>query len=208
MTKLYRFVSIDRPYIPIIALTADATPEAKVRCIEAGMDDCLTKPVEPNELLQLLNTVAGRAPQKQKPEDAQKSDDAEPQPAVAADEQLMLPETREEPTIDLDTLTYLQKLGGKDFVSDILSQYVSDAARMLGELSDAVSQENLPKFQDQVHALRSCSANVGAKAIYNLCLSWREIDAYDLAVRGEDHMRLLEAEFAKAKSALIHYEEG
>jgi two-component system sensor histidine kinase RpfC len=78
---------------------------------------------------------------------------------------------------------------------------------MLSELSDAVAQENLPKFQDQVHALRSCSANVGARAIYNLCLSWREVDAYDLAVRGEDHMKVLEAEFAKARSALSLYEE-
>ncbi len=207
MTKLYRFVAIGRPYIPIIALTADATAEAKTRCAEAGMDECLTKPIDPNQLLDVLNafTKASSA-QKDSVEAAAKLEQLSSPPTDQPED-----ETRNadigDVAIDLDTLSYLQKLGGKDFVSDILDQYVNDAARMLSELSDAVAQENLPKFQDQVHALRSCSANVGARAIYNLCLSWREVDAYDLAVRGEDHMKVLEAEFAKARSALSLYEE-
>jgi CheY-like chemotaxis protein len=36
--------------LPIVALTADAAKEVKDRCIEAGMDDFLGKPVNPQEL--------------------------------------------------------------------------------------------------------------------------------------------------------------
>ncbi|WP_020174163.1 ATP-binding protein [Methyloferula stellata] len=202
MTKLYRFVAAGRAHLPIIALTADVTAETKVRCTEAGMDDCLTKPIEPAHLLNVLNSFAGGWP----PEEADLSG-IETKPVQVADANRETAAVDDEPIIDTDKLTYLQKLGGKEFVSDLLDQYVSDAARMLRELSNAVAEENLPKFQDSIHALRSCSANVGAKAIYNLCLSWREVDAYDLALRGEDHMKVLEAEFAKARSAMDLYEE-
>ena len=46
-TKLYRFASLGQARVPIIALTADATPYAQERCAEAGMDGYATKPIEP-----------------------------------------------------------------------------------------------------------------------------------------------------------------
>ncbi|HUA78609.1 MAG TPA: response regulator, partial [Acetobacteraceae bacterium] len=50
-TKLYRMTELGGPRRPIIALTADATPEMIERCAEAGMDACITKPIEPQRLL-------------------------------------------------------------------------------------------------------------------------------------------------------------
>jgi CheY-like chemotaxis protein len=41
--------------IPIIALTAGAMQSERDKCIEAGMDDFLTKPIEQEKLLQALN---------------------------------------------------------------------------------------------------------------------------------------------------------
>jgi two-component system sensor histidine kinase RpfC len=205
MTKLYRFVAADRPHLPIIALTADATAETKIRCTESGMDACLTKPIEPAYLLQVLSEFTATSSHQAAELVPTLPDLSEPRETLTAPGDSI--EKHNELALDTETLNYLQKLGGKDFVSDLLDQYVSDAARMLRELSDAVAEDNLPKFQDGIHALRSCSANVGAKAIYNLCLSWRDVDAYDLAVRGEEHMKELEAEFAKARSASEIYEE-
>src|SRR5262245_2165551 len=60
-TKLYRFASLGAPHVPIVALTADATAEARTRCEEAGMDACLTKPIEPARLLDLID---GLVPQR------------------------------------------------------------------------------------------------------------------------------------------------
>ena len=43
-TKHYRMSALDLPHLPIIGLTRDATARMEERCLDAGMDACLTKP--------------------------------------------------------------------------------------------------------------------------------------------------------------------
>ena len=58
--KIYRFSSVGQTGIPLIALTADATPKTRELCLQAGMDACAVKPVEPEALLTLVEeTVRG-----------------------------------------------------------------------------------------------------------------------------------------------------
>ena len=48
--------------LPILAMTANAFSEDKARCFEAGMDDFLTKPVDPEQLYStLLKYLSGTA---------------------------------------------------------------------------------------------------------------------------------------------------
>ena len=44
----------DVDHVPIIALTAGALLEEKEKCLNAGMDDFLTKPIEPEKLLKVM----------------------------------------------------------------------------------------------------------------------------------------------------------
>lgn len=53
--------STGRTPIPILALTADAFPEDRVRCFKAGMDGYLSKPVDPASLHQLLQQTLSKA---------------------------------------------------------------------------------------------------------------------------------------------------
>jgi CheY-like chemotaxis protein len=47
--------------VPIVALTAAALDEDRRRCLDAGMDDFLSKPVRPDEILEVMSRVS-RAP--------------------------------------------------------------------------------------------------------------------------------------------------
>ena len=70
------------------------------------------------------------------------------------------------------------------------------------ELAQAVASGDVDAFRDHLHALRSASANIGAKDIYRLCLDWRKIDAQELASAGARHLAALTTEFERARSDL------
>ena len=46
--------------LPMVALTASATVEDRQRCLDAGMDAYLSKPVSPGQLASILEDIAGR----------------------------------------------------------------------------------------------------------------------------------------------------
>ncbi|MBP2551242.1 two-component system sensor histidine kinase RpfC [Neorhizobium galegae] len=178
--KFYRFAALGTKEIPVVAVTADATAEARERCLAAGMAGCLTKPVEPRHLLETIAAIIGDT----MPEPAAEVVEAPAVAAVAADR----------PIIDAMTCEALEQLGGPAFVDELLEQFVNDSAEALSELAQAVAEENVQSFRNCAHALRSAAANVGAARIYQLCLEWREINDPELSRRGEDHLHTLTGE--------------
>jgi two-component system, sensor histidine kinase RpfC len=193
--KLYRFAALGRPHVPVVALTADATEEVARRCEEAGMDACITKPIEPNRLLEIIATLV---PEQNK--DAQ----LVPSSADVANYPGARPRLRAAPTsaVDVQTLDALEELGGKDFVDELASQFIKDGNEVLDALAEAAASGDLKAFREQLHALRSAAANVGARGIYEMCLGWRHIAPEDFAIRGETHLKKLNEEFERVRMAL------
>jgi two-component system sensor histidine kinase RpfC len=195
-TKLYRFAALGRPHVPIVALTADATEEVARRCEEAGMDACVTKPIEPNRLLEVIATLV--------PDNARTA-----QPVVAGSAEITAypvarPRLRaaNPSAVDAQTLDALERLGGKDFVDELASQFIEDGGEILDALAEAAAAGDLMAFREQLHALRSAAANIGARGIYEMCLSWRHIAPEDFAIRGETHLKKLTEEFERVRMGL------
>jgi len=193
--KLYRFAALGRPHVPVVALTADATEEVARRCEEAGMDACITKPIEPNRLLEIIATLV-----------PEQNNDAQlvPSSADVANYPGARPRLRAAPTsaVDVQTLDALEELGGKDFVDELASQFIKDGNEVLDALAEAAASGDLKAFREQLHALRSAAANVGARGIYEMCLGWRHIAPEDFAIRGETHLKKLNEEFDRVRMAL------
>lgn len=187
--RLYRASSLDRAYVPIIALTADATPAAAKRAREAGMDSCVTKPIEAARLLELVQEMV--------PEKAE----APPAAGGGASSGALRPA----PTIDRDALAALEELGGPEFVREVTDGFVTDGDVVLDALRAAVADGDALAFRDQLHALRSGAANIGASSIYEMCLSWRLISSGELIADGDRHLRTLEGEFRRTGDALRRF---
>ncbi len=188
-SKFYTFAMLGQERAPIVALTADATEDSARKCAEAGMVACLNKPIEAKALLEAVARHA-RVPASVPTAVATQVACQEAPPADVAC------------AVDPRALSDLEKLGGKTFVSDIVAQFVSDAAGVLQDLQQAVQMQDVSGFRDHAHALRSCAANVGAQAIFQRCLTLRAIDAHELARDGFAQLHALEAEFVAARAAL------
>ena len=159
------------------------------------MDACITKPIEPNRLLEVIAALV--------PEEA-KAAPLTPGSAEIAGYPAAPPRLRAAITsaVDVQTLDALEKLGGKGFVDELAAQFIEDGSEILDVLAEAAASGDLKAFREQLHALRSAAANIGARGIYEMCLGWRHIAPEDFAVRGEAHLKKLNEEFERVRVGL------
>ena len=205
--KLYQFSALDEDRTPIIALTADATPETKKRSLEAGFDAHLTKPIKADVLLDMVAVTARKSH-----ETGSISDDVERRAIEYIDE---LPENvsihpaaRAPKSLVLDTtvIDELRNLGGDDdFLVGLLQDYLDDSAGLVKEIETAVARKEMAAFHDIVHTLRSASANVGACGVFGLCLDWRAVDKAKFDLMGATFAKDIRREFNQVRAAFAPY---
>jgi two-component system, sensor histidine kinase RpfC len=174
--NLFRFTEPQGTRIPIIALTADATPEIVAETRVAGMDACLTKPIQPAVLLKAIEEHAGPSPI---------PTPAETSPAVGG------PPDALASVIDESLLAELEQLGGRQFVLNLVEEFFLDAERLVAELRNAAAAGESHRFRLEAHGLQSASANVGARTVHEICVSWRRITSADLITSGASQVERL-----------------
>jgi two-component system sensor histidine kinase RpfC len=194
MVKLHRFATGGRDNPPFVALTADATEETRRQCQEAGIDAYLTKPVDVDELVILVDRLTG-------PEATASSG------AASAIGSIGMPRARPSDSAPVLNLTHLDRLreldDADDFLAQIINDFIVDAEQLVMELEAAAAAGDALTFRDRVHALRSSAAHIGATAVFELCLGWRGIDPAELAEQGADYVARLKSEFARLRDALL-----
>jgi two-component system sensor histidine kinase RpfC len=197
-TKLHRFASLGKPRLPIVALTADATPETKQRCEEAGMDACVIKPIEPARLLNIVESIVGD----KQVSDEQAFSESETVKRITSHPKF---KSSDVSAIDIRALADLEALGGAKFVEELIVDFNRDTEALIVDLKQSAKSGDVTAFREQLHAMRSGAANIGARRIYKMCLSWRHIGERELEMRGNDYLAKLGAEFESVRNALTSY---
>jgi two-component system sensor histidine kinase RpfC len=197
--KLYRFMSPGSPRMPIVALTADATPEARAECEEAGMDACLTKPIDSRRLFDLFETlIPASTPVRRNAEEVAPGME---EPGGVA------PEGREEPPcLDPRYLQELSNLGGSgDFVVRLAWTFLKGSKDKVRGLEHAVADRDVEKVRELAHALKGNSGQIGAVALMWACDRFSSIGAGDLEKYGEIYLKGVKEELSRARTALDEY---
>jgi two-component system sensor histidine kinase RpfC len=185
--KLLRFAEPKDTRTPILALTADVTPEVAAEALAAGMDACLSKPVRPATLLKAIEEHVASRP-----------DRAMVQSNSATAVSTTIPSS----VIDESLLVELEQLGGREFVRGVVEEFFSDAYQIICELRNAAAAADSHRFRLEAHGLQSASANVGAKMVHEICVGWRRITSADLARSGAEQIEHLARELERTQSTL------
>ncbi|MGF1608677.1 MAG: ATP-binding protein [Kiloniellales bacterium] len=197
VTKLYRFAHLGEAHLPILALTADATPETRQLCKEAGMDGFITKPVEAARLLDVVHSFTGEQPPtfEQTLGEGQVTDiTRHPRFVGEAD-----------PVIDKQALSDLESLDPRsDFLAEVLDNFIRDTEQVIEELQASYARGSMADLRDSAHALRSSAANIGARRIHRLCSELSGLGALD-SERIGPALRAIGEEFARFRSAVADY---
>lgn len=199
LVKLYRIAHIGEPYMPIIGLSADATLETRRACENAGMDLYLTKPVAAKTLLAEIDAVMAAhgipvAPTAAATTNTSRVTEIFSHPRFRGDDASAL---------DRAVLDDLESLGpGDEFLSAIVHEFLADAGRLASTMRSAVTDGNASVFRENCHALRSCSANVGARMIYQYCQKLGGIRPDELSRSGVSHIDRIDAEIERFRRAI------
>jgi two-component system sensor histidine kinase RpfC len=192
-TKLHRFAALGQRHVPIIGLTADASPGTAERCRDAGMDACLTKPVEPARLAEVVE-AHGRPGKNGKA--------APPAPArVSAITSHPGFRRTPPPALDPQVLASLEALGGGEFLAGLVTDFLRDAEQSLRALEDAASVNDVSRFRAEAHALRSGAANVGAKAVWSACRTAETLPAPEVRHAGPQQTDAVRVEIDRVRTA-------
>ena len=202
VVKLFRVAQLGETHMPIIGLSADATEETRRACEEAGMDRYLTKPVPAKKLITEIDALVAK--DHRAPEPAESL----PTPTTDVTEIFTHPRFKGDSTaaIDWAVLQDVENLGPEDgFLGDLIRDYLADAKRLIDDMGTAAECGNSMKFRELGHALRSCSANVGARAIHRQCMKLSGISATELAQSGDLHILRLRDEHDRFRQAINTY---
>jgi two-component system sensor histidine kinase/response regulator len=145
--------SADRRF-PIIAFTANALKGERARCLQAGMDDYVSKPVQTEVLKSVLD--------KWLPPAAQNEGLVTPVDKASADSQLALA------VLDIDVLVSLVG-GDRILVEELISDYRRAAEKAAAEIRAAIPAAEWEAVGAVAHRLKSSSRSVGALAMGEIC---------------------------------------
>ncbi len=168
--------------LPILAMTAHATAEERQRCLSAGMNDHIAKPIDPNALFETVGRYhrppPGELPSSERPSSKSASGEL---PSIAG----------------LDASTGLARVGGNEkLYRKLLGQFVDGQGSAVAEISSALKAGDEALAERLAHTLKGVAGNLGAGDVQAAAA------ALENAIRGRSKAGVIDAAKQQVRVAL------
>ena len=139
--KIRELESATKKHVPIIAMTAHAMKGDRERCLAAGMDDYVPKPISSDTLFNAINALVPRPLESEAESPADHS------------------RTRvDEPVLDREAL--LKAFDDDwEFLMEVVDMFVADYPQMMADIKQAIVEKDPSKLERTAHALKGMLGN-------------------------------------------------
>ncbi|MCF8145879.1 MAG: response regulator [Deltaproteobacteria bacterium] len=173
--------------IPIIAMTAHAMQGDRERCLKAGMNDYMAKPISPQILAETLKKWL---PKENNELRAMDNEPAKPASLISSHASLIW-----------DRSGMLERMMGDDEVAGVIvGAYLLEIPRQIQTLKEHLSRVDAPGVRLQIHTIKGAAANMGAEALRSVAFEMEkaavdgDLDAVGRAIQE------LETQFQRLKN--------
>jgi PAS domain S-box-containing protein len=182
--KLELEAAPDGRRVPIIAMTAHAMAGYRDRCLAAGMDDYVTKPLRRRELLATVDEWTG----------AGGDSSAEPAPNATSEQPIQTNPDREPMNLSL-LLDELE--GNRDLAREVTEGFVGRLREQIGTLRSAIADGNGEVIRREAHKIKGGAANLAADRLASIAAELEELVGSGKLSQGAALVGRMEAECAK-----------
>ena len=143
--------------LPIIGLSAHAIAGIKEEVEKVGMNDYVSKPINPKEIFKIINKWAKWSKLIEEPKESN----------VSYDFRNILK------SFDVDEALNRISNNSKLYLS-ILKKFLNNNKNFISVLKDNLEKDELDEAIRNIHTLKGVSGNLGSKIIYQLCLDFEK----------------------------------
>jgi two-component system, sensor histidine kinase and response regulator len=194
---------------PVIAMTALVMQGDRERCLAAGMDGYLTKPIRPRALDEVLDQYIA---QKRQAGNAHEHIGAVHEHAGTVHEQAAKTPAHASRTLRLDSIDgheLLERVGGdREFLTELVSLFREDGPKQLNRVRTALEKNDPEEVLRSAHSLRGTLANLAAQAAADLAAEIEHASKAEDLTRAKAAFQNLDLELPRVIDALSVICEG